>query len=163
MAPTLPPTGLCPIVCMDQLVHMKKCELEALYRCAEPGPMPEGYLPGKAIPHAGTKRAPRVSKRMGKIWKGKIFYPDDCLLENQWWCHLQSVKAWLFVGPSWLDAKPSIIMDYRGSSPIVWRNVRDELRQVGPNIYLGIMYQQNHKNCAKIKMYFALEVCDAHE
>jgi hypothetical protein len=136
---------------------MSHDELAALYCNAEPGPIPEGCTTGKAIRHAGTCLAVPSSKMTGLLWHGKLF--DGCTgtLLNQWCCGIKAVKAQVCIGESWQDGKPAIVMDYRGTSPVVWRHVRDELREVAPGLYLGIMFQD--KGCQpKFKMFFALEV-----
>jgi hypothetical protein len=43
------------------------------------------------------------------------------------------------MAPSWLDNQPAIILDYSKTS-LVARSVRDEIREVGPGTYLGIVY-----------------------
>ncbi len=46
-------------------------------------------------------------------------------------------------------------MDYQGSS-LIWNDVRDELREVAPGLYLGAMYLRRSTG-PKFKMWFALE------
>jgi hypothetical protein len=46
-------------------------------------------------------------------------------------------------------------MDYSGTSR-VWRDVRDEVREVSPGLYLGRMYRRT--DCGpRFEMFFALE------
>lgn len=147
----------CACLSLDGLVRMSREELEALYCQAQPGPIPEGYTCGRSIRHAGTCLAVPSSKMTGKLWHGKLFDGCSGTLTNQW-CHgIQAVRAKVCYGESWFDGRPAIVMDYRGVSPIIWHNVRDEIRQVAPNLYLGIMYQEKHCQ-PKFKMFFALEV-----
>ena len=54
-----------------------------------------------------------------------------------------------------MDGRPSLILDYQNSS-LVYRNVRDEIRQVGPGLYLGAMFDRS-KNPPALTMYFVLE------
>ena len=61
------------------------------------------------------------------------------------------------LGPSCLDGKPSIVMDY-GETSLVWADVRDEVREVAPGLYLGRMYRL--KPCGpEFQMFFALQAC----
>ena len=77
-------------------------------------------------------------------------------LVNQW-CGFRAIKARVYYGPSWLDGQTSIIMDYQETSK-VWADVRDEVREVAPGLYLGLMYHR--KPCEpQFKLYFALETC----
>lgn len=142
-------------LCPEQLVCMSPCELEELYRSAEPGPIPNGYARGKAIRYAGTSKAVRASKMTGLVWHGKWFDCTDGTLLNEWCFGVKAIRAQVSYGPSWLDGRPSIIMDY-GATSTVWRDVRDELRQIGPGLYLGLMYQRKCP-CPKFKMFFALQ------
>ena len=69
-------------------------------------------------------------------------------------------------GPSWLDGAPSMILDYRGTSRI-YGNYRDEIREVAPGLYLGLMYDRTTAP-ASLKRYFAfdsqtLDSSDVHE
>jgi hypothetical protein len=149
------PTVAADCLTLDQLVHMSREELEALYCQSEPAPVLDGYYCGRAIRGAGGRCAVAMSKATGVLWKGKLFCAADCSIVNRWCLGLKAIEAQVYRGDSWLDGKPSLIMDYRQTSK-VWGDVRDELRQVGPCLYLGIMYHD--KKCdPKFAMFFALE------
>ena len=50
-----------------------------------------------------------------------------------------AIRAKVFLGQSWFDGKESIILDYRRTSRVAhW--IRDEMRMIGPDTYLGIAY-----------------------
>jgi hypothetical protein len=137
-----------PALTPECLVHMGKDELEALYRKAPAAPVLDGYFAGRStkLPHA-----------TGLVWKGKQFCAADMTIVNHWCLGLTAIKANVYPGESWLDGKPALIMDYRGSSK-VWHNVRDELREVCPGLYLGIMYREQ-KCGPKLVQFFVLEYC----
>ena len=138
---------------LDQLAHMSRCQLEHLYRNSGPGCVPSGFTPGRPIYCPDECLSGLRSRATGCVWRGKIF-ADDCTLVNQW-CGFKAIKARVYDGPSWLDGQPSIIMDYCGTSH-VWADVRDEIREVSPGVYLGLMYQRRCPE-PKFKMFFALE------
>ena len=46
-------------------------------------------------------------------------------------------------------------MDYRGRS-LIWARQRDEVRQIGPNLYLGIAYKEKRGMRHHVQ-FFALE------
>ena len=57
----------------------------------------------------------------------KILIPDEGMLINRWRFG-RAVKAKVYPAESFLDGGPTLVMDYRQTSPLIWRNVRDELR-----------------------------------
>ena len=57
---------------------------------------------------------------------------------------LHLVKAKVYVAPSWFDGQPAIILDYSKTSLIAHR-VRDEIREVSPGLYLGIVFYGTDK------------------
>jgi hypothetical protein len=149
----------CAPCSLEQLARLSYCELEQLYRAAEPGVMPACYARGRAIYCPDKPLAGPRSRITHLLWHGKEFHCDGTLI-NQW-CGIKAIRARVCYGTSWLDGGPSIIMDYRGMSH-VWHDVRDELRQVGPCLYLGAMYRCQGSQ-PKFVMYFALETghaCD---
>jgi hypothetical protein len=136
-------------------VRLSRCELERLYRQAQPGAIAEGYARGRAIRWPGTVCTVPMSKATGLLWHGKIFHNAEGTLVNQWCCGIRAITARVDYGPSWLDGKPSIIMDYSPTSR-VWVDVRDEIREVAPGLFLGIMYRRKCPE-PKFVQYFALE------
>ncbi|HEV3262393.1 MAG TPA: hypothetical protein VG013_36415 [Gemmataceae bacterium] len=158
--PTVPaPAPAAPVWSLAQLAGMSWPELEQLYRQAEPGTIPQGYTPGKAIYCPDSPRGVRRSKMTNAVWHGKIFNACEGTLINQW-CGFRAIKAKVCYGPSWLDGKPSIIMDYSETS-LVWEDVRDELREVAPGLYLGRMYRR--KPCGpEFQCFFALQACPSN-
>ncbi|HEY2159561.1 MAG TPA: hypothetical protein VGH33_28310, partial [Isosphaeraceae bacterium] len=68
---------------------------------------------------------------------------------------VRSVPGRLYQAESWRDGQPALILDYQETSRI-YRNNSDEIRQVGPGLYLGLMYARTSPE-PTLKMYFALE------
>jgi hypothetical protein len=52
---------------------------------------------------------------------------------------LHLVKARIYIAPSWFDQQPAIILDYSRTS-LIAHKVRDEIREVSPGTFLGIVY-----------------------
>ncbi len=137
---------------MDSLSCMSWNQLEAIYRQFEGGTMPCGYYKGKAIYCKGRFGSRLRSGLTKLVWEGKHFECDTIV--NQWKA-VKMLPGKVYRGKSWYDGKPSIILDYRNSS-LLWRKVRDEIRQVGPNLYLGIMHIE--KKCEpEMRCFFILE------
>ena len=139
---------------LDRLTRMSWPELEQMYRAADAGGIPSGYLAGKAIYCPGSRLGGVRSKVTGAVWRGKVFDDSGCTLINQWW-GFQAIRANVYSGPSWLDGKPSIVFDYSSTS-LVWVDVRDEVREVAPGLYLGRMYRRK-ANGPEFQCFFALE------
>lgn len=145
--------------CLEQLARMSWPELEALYRQAGPGTIPTGYLRGRAIYCPAQKHVKLRSALTHLLWHGKEFSPDACSLVNQW-LGVRAIRARVYPGPSWLDGNPSIVLDYEGTSR-VWADVRDEIREVAPGLYLGAMFLRRCPQ-PQFKMFFVLEVEGCH-
>ena len=45
----------------------------------------------------------------------------------------------MYIAPSWFDGQPAIILDYSKTS-LIAHKVRDEIREVSPGTFLGIVY-----------------------
>ena len=132
-------------------------ELHALYRAASPGRAPAGACRGRAIYSRDQPFAKLKSSAAKAVWIGKDFDPDQGMLVNRWRFG-RAVKAKVYPAESYLDGGPTLVMDYRGTSPLIWKNVRDELREVAPGLYLGIMFKCEAGE-ARFEMFFALEEC----
>ena len=73
-------------------------------------------------------------------WKGKVFDPERGELLNLVGpAGARAVRAKVFSGKSWLDGDESIILDYHQTSRVAhW--IRDEIRMIDTDTYLGIVY-----------------------
>jgi hypothetical protein len=138
------------------LACMSWDELEALYRGAEPGAPPVGFVRGWTIynPHGALPAA--RGRIANTVWKGKHFFPECQTLVNEW-LGVRAIRARTFVGESWLDGKAAQILDYADTSRL-WRDVRDEMREVAPDLYVGAMYLRRCPE-PKLKTMFVLEAC----
>jgi hypothetical protein len=142
------------------LTRMCPEELEQLYHAAPPGKVVAGFARGKPIYPPSTRHAGFRSKLTGLVWRGKVFDACDGTLINQWLGY-KAIVARVYYGESWFDGQPSIIMDYSDTSR-VWADVRDEIREVAPGLFLGLMYVRQCEG-HKFRMYFVLETCPAVE
>lgn len=111
---------------------------EALFREGIPDSTPVGPTRGTVL-YADDALFPRVKARLqGTVWKGKVF-PGDGTFTNRWVGGIRAGTVGTSVEPSWLDGQPSLVAQYPPTAP-VFGNVRDELRQVGPGVWLGRSY-----------------------
>jgi hypothetical protein len=88
------------------------------------------------------------------VWQGKMYNPAEAVALNRFF-GLPIVKARLYRAECRLDGSPSLILDDSQTTRIYARN-RDEIREVGPGLYLGLMYARTSPH-PTLKMDFVLE------
>jgi hypothetical protein len=114
------------------------CCWEAHFREGALGCGPPRGDTGGTVLYADGKH-PRLKARLqGIVWKGKTFHGDGTFT-NRWLGGVHAVSAGVRVEPSWLDGQPCLVMQYAPDAP-VFGNVRDELRQIAPDVWLGRSY-----------------------
>lgn len=143
----------CPVRGADDLVRMGRGELEALYRGAEMRPIPTGFARGTAIMKPGSRTTVPASRVTRLLWKGKVL-SDDGMMVNKLAFGVRAIHARVYSGVSWLDGRPSIIMDYCGTSRL-FPNVRDEVRELCPGLYLGLTHIRRDSG-PELVTFFAL-------
>jgi hypothetical protein len=88
------------------------------------------------------------------VWQGKIFDSGSPAAVNRFF-GLPIVRAQVYQAESWLDGGPSLVLDYSQTSRVYAQN-RDEIRQVAPGLFLGLMYERTVPQ-PTLRMYFVLE------
>lgn len=146
-----PPTAPAPRLEMRDLVRMPKADLEALYLGAPTGSVPSGFVPGRAIKNPGGRFTAANARATRLAWQGKVFRDDGTMI-NRVLGFGRAIPARVYQGESLIDGQPSLVLDYSGSK--LWPDVRDELREVEPGLYLGVMYQGSPP---RQKMFFTLD------
>ncbi|MCU0527331.1 MAG: hypothetical protein MUF72_21195 [Elainella sp. Prado103] len=123
------------------LIQMSQAELDQLYRNSPVGALPDGDSQGTALFFPGSWLS-RIMIPVIKwlAWQGKVFHPDEQFLLNKILpLRLRLVKAAVYPGESWIDGQAATILDYSKTSFIA-QKIRDEIREVAPNLYLGQAY-----------------------
>jgi hypothetical protein len=144
-----------PAITIEGLVRMGPAELEQVYRQSVSAvTVPSGRVRGRALPYPGSRIAPAASRAAKLVWQGKVFRPADSTAINRFF-GVRMIRGNVYQGPSWLDGQPSLILDYQGTS-LVYRRYRDEIRQVAPGVYLGLMYARGEP-APTFKRFFAFE------
>jgi hypothetical protein len=128
-------------------------ELDEVFRQSPAGEIPDGEAEGTVLLAPGTNVAEPVSKLIHLIaWKGKVFDRQRGELRNEILpVGLKAIRAKVYKEPSWFDGNEAIILDYSKTS-LVAQWIRDEIREVGPGTYLGLVFWEK----AKV-LHFALE------
>jgi hypothetical protein len=128
-------------VTVAQLLATPQAQLDALFTASEAGPIPAGEAEGTAIIAPGTTFSPTIASFINHFaWQGKIFDPRTGELKNRILAFgFDAIIAKVYKGPSWLDGKECIVLDYSTTS-IVAHWIRDEIRLIAPKLYLGKVY-----------------------
>lgn len=124
-----------------QLLTMSSEELDALFRKSHAGNIPNGEGEGTAIIKPGSSLSTNIAKFVHQFaWKGKVFDAAKGELRNKILpLGHRAIVAKVYKGRSWFDQKECIVLDYSKTSQVA-HPVRDEIREVAPGIYLGIVY-----------------------
>jgi hypothetical protein len=126
---------------VEQLLKMPQAELDDLFTKSASGKIPDGQADGTAIIAPGTKYSKEIASFINHFgWQGKVFDAKKGVLKNRITAFgLNAIIAKVYKAPSWLDGKECIVLDYSETS-LVAKWIRDEIRQIGPGLYLGKVY-----------------------
>jgi hypothetical protein len=124
-----------------QLLAMSQAQLDELFRASPAGDIPNGPANGTAIIAPGTKFSEPTAQIINLFgWQGKVFDASKGLLKNKIFAFgFEAIVARVYKGPSWLDGKECIVLDYSDTS-VIAHYIRDEIRLISPNFYLGKVY-----------------------
>jgi hypothetical protein len=126
---------------MPDLLEMREQELEDLFRSNTAGPIREGDSDGILVIAPGTDLSRVASFLVRHVaWNGKVFNSEKGDLKNKvgpfgW----KLVRAKVYKDASWFDGEETIVLDYSKTS-FVARRIRDEIREIAPGLYLGLVF-----------------------
>jgi hypothetical protein len=125
----------------DDLLRMSESELEELFRQSPAGEIRDGDADGRVLVAPGTDISFPAAKILRLVaWQGKVFDRNKSELKNKVSPFgLRAVRAKVYKEPSWFDGKETIVLDYSKTS-LVARRIRDEIREVSPRLYLGLVF-----------------------
>jgi hypothetical protein len=126
---------------VPQLLKMSQVQLDDLFTNSATGEIPDGEAKGTAIVAPGTTYTQEIAEFINHFaWQGKTFDAKKGVLRNRiLLLGFNAIIARVYKAPSWLDGKECIVLDYSETS-LVARWIRDEIRQIGPGLYLGKVY-----------------------
>ena len=131
---------------VNLLLEMSQAELDQLFRNSPAGDIPSGEAQGTAIIDPGSELA-EIAARFIHIfaWHGKVFDPATGTLKNVILPDpVQAIAAKVYKAPSWIDDKDCIVLDYSQTS-LVAHHIRDEIRLIAPDTYLGVVFWDRDK------------------
>lgn len=126
---------------VPDLLAMTQQQLDDLFRASPPGEIPNGPARGTAVIAPATALARIIASLVYfLLWQGKVFDAQQRMLKNLVSIfRVKAIAAQVYKEPSWLDGQECIVLDYSKTS-VVARKIRDEIRLVGPGLYLGKVY-----------------------
>jgi hypothetical protein len=129
---------------VPELLKMSYEQLDALFSNSPAGDIPDGVAKGTAIIASGTIFSPKS--------RSKTFDRTKGVLRNRITVFgISAIIAKVYKGASWLDDKDCVVLDYSDTS-VVAHWIRDEIRLIAPDFYLGRVYWAN-----KPLIHFCLE------
>ncbi|MEG9438846.1 hypothetical protein JAO29_22140 [Edaphobacter sp. HDX4] len=136
-----------------QLLTMKADELDDLFRKSPPGEIPNGEANGTAIISAGTSASSDIAHVVNIFaWQGKTFdAPHGTLTNRITALGVNAIVAQVYKAASLFDGNECIVLDYSKTS-LLAKHIRDEIRAIGPGLYLGLVYWDDKRT-----IHFALE------
>ena len=140
-------------VTVPEMLKMPQTQLDDLFTQSPVGEIPSGEAKGTAIVAPGTTYTQDIANFINHFaWQGKVFDPSKGVLRNRILPFgLNAIIAKVYKGSSWMDKKECIVLDYSETSLLAhW--IRDEIREVSPGIYLGLVYWAKKK-----LIHFALQ------
>jgi len=138
---------------VTQLLQMTNEQLDQLFASSPAGDIPDGPAKGTAIIAPGTRFSEEIAELVSLFaWRGKTFDAKRGVLRNRILpIGLNAIIATVYKDQSWFDNKECVVLDYSETS-LVARWIRDEIRLIDPNFYLGRVYWDK-----KPLIHFALQ------
>ncbi|MGI9088902.1 MAG: hypothetical protein ACR2HH_14360 [Chthoniobacterales bacterium] len=137
----------------QEFLKMSGEQLDEIFRNSAAGDIPVGEGKGTAIIAPGSEVNDDIARFVHIFtWKGKVFDPVKGELRNKILpLGHKAIVAKVYKDKSWFDQKECIVLDYSKTS-LIAKWIRDEIREVAPGIYLGIVYWGKKK-----LIHFALQ------
>jgi len=131
---------------LPDLLELGKDELDELFRRSPAGELPDGDADGIILVAPGMGVSAIASRIIRLVaWRGKVFDREQGDLVNKILPFgVRAVRAKVYKEPSWFDGEETIVLDYSKTSFLA-RKVRDEIREISPGVYLGLVYWGREK------------------
>lgn len=123
------------------LVGQQRQELARRFGSGAVPAIPHGRARGTVLLGTGGAVARLAAALAHAVaWRGKVVDAPAGRLKNLLSpLGIPAISAQVFEGSSWYDDRPCIVLDYSATS-VVARKVRDEIREVEPGLFLGLVF-----------------------
>jgi hypothetical protein len=123
------------------LVATRRPELARLFSSGRVGAIPDGRGRGTVLLGTGGLAAQAAALLSYSLaWRGKVVSARTARLLNILTpLQIEAIEAVIYKQDSWYDGAPCIVLDYSKTS-FVARRVRDEIREIAPGVFLGIVF-----------------------
>ena len=123
------------------LVRKTRSELARLFGSGRVGEIPDGHGRGTVLIGAGGVASRLAAAACYAIaWRGKVVNARQGLLKNIITpLNIAAIAAAVYKQESWVDGAPCIVLDYSKTS-LVARRIRDEIREIAPGVFLGVVF-----------------------
>ena len=131
----------------NDLVTMSADELDELFRKSPAGEIPDGEANGQVLIGSENDSLSDSAAKVARFiaWQGKVFDREKGLLVNKVGPFgTELIQARIYKEPSWFDGNETIVLDYSDTS-LVARWIRDEIREVAPHLFLGLVFWDDDK------------------
>ena len=131
----------------QDLVTMSADELDEIFRESPAGEIPDGEANGQVLLGSEHDSLSETAAQVAHFiaWQGKVFDREKGLLVNKVGPFgTELIRARVYKESSWFDGNETIVLDYSDTS-VVARWIRDEIREVAPRLYLGLVFWDDDK------------------
>jgi len=129
----------------ETLIPATRGELATLFGSGRVGSIPNGHGRGTVLIGTGgiTSRLAAAAS-YALAWRGKMVNARSGRLKNILTpLNIQAIEATVYKQDSWYDGDPCIVLDYSKTS-LVARQIRDEIREIAPGVFLGLVFWGRH-------------------
>jgi hypothetical protein len=126
-------------------LKLSRAELDEIFSTATASAVPRGEFDGILIVWVPVFSWIIAAVVRALVWRGKVF-DLETVVNRVTPLRLASVRGHVHVSESWLDGRPSIVIDYSRTS-LIAKHVRDEIREVRPGVFLGKVWFRRMRVC----------------
>jgi hypothetical protein len=139
---------------LEQLQKMSIEQLTDIFTQAELNNPLVGVARGRLLA-VTDERMPRLKVRMANsFWRGKDAQEDGHFV-NRWIGGIHWLSSEYVIGPSWIDGKPAMLIEYPPGTPL-FANMHDELREICSGLYMGPIFDRCP--CPKLRGFLGVQL-----